>query len=75
MAPRKMIYKKRNCQFTEEGVVPDYKDITRLRKLVSDRGKIIPKARSGTTSKYQRQVSIAVKRARHLALLPFVSRG
>ena len=75
MATKKIIYKKRNCQFTEEGVTPSYKDITRLKKLVSDRGKILPKARTGTTSKYQRQVSIAVKRARHLALLPFVTRG
>jgi len=75
MTPRKIIYKKRNCQFTEEGVIPDYKDISRLKKLVSDRGKILPKARTGTISKFQRQVAIAVKRARHLALLPFVSRG
>lgn len=75
MAARKMVFKKRNCQFTEEGVTPDYKDITRLKKLVSDRGKILPKARTGTSSKYQRQVAVAVKRARHLALLPFVSKG
>jgi small subunit ribosomal protein S18 len=75
MAPRKIVYKKRNCQFTEEGVIPDYKDISRLKKLVSDRGKILPKARTGTTSRFQRQVSIAVKRARHLALIPFVTKG
>jgi small subunit ribosomal protein S18 len=75
MNQKKQYYKKRNCQFTEEGVVPDYKDITRLKKLISDRGKIMPKARTGTSSKYQRAVSKAVKRARHLALLPFVSRG
>lgn len=72
---RKTYFKKRSCQFTEEGVTPDYKDINRLKKLVSDRGKILPKARTGTSSKYQRQVSIAIKRARHLALLPFVARG
>lgn len=72
---RKPTFRKRTCQFTDEKVVPDYKDITRLKKLVSDRGKIVPKARTGTCSKYQRQVAIAVKRARHLALLPFVSRG
>jgi len=75
MAVRRMNFKKRNCQFTEEGVIPNYKDISRLRKLVSDHGKILPKMRTGTTSKFQRQVAIAVKRARHLALLPFVARG
>lgn len=75
MATKKINFKRKNCQFTEEGVIPDYKDISRLKKLVSDRGKILPKMRTGTSSNYQRQVSIAVKRARHLALLPFVSRG
>ncbi len=75
MAQRKQFFKKKNCQFTEENVIPDYKDISRLKKLVSDRGKILPKARTGTTSKYQRLVSQAIKRARHLALIPFVSRG
>ncbi len=75
MAPKKISYKRKSCQFTDEGITPDYKDVSRLKKLVSDRGKIIAKARTGTTSKYQRQVSIAVKRARHLALIPFVSRG
>jgi small subunit ribosomal protein S18 len=75
MIQKKTFHKKRSCQFTEEGVIPDYKDITRLRKLVSERGKILPKSRTGTASKYQRLVAREIKRARHLALLPFVARG
>jgi small subunit ribosomal protein S18 len=75
MAPKKVFHKKRSCQFTEEGIVPDYKDVSRLRKLVSERGKILPKARTGTSSKYQRLVSREIKRARHLALIPFVAKG
>ena len=51
----------------------DYKDEKRLQRLVSEQGKIIPKRITGTCSKHQRQLVLAIKRARHLALLPFVS--
>ncbi len=78
MAPykeRKPVFRKRNCMFTEEGVVPSYKDIPRLKKMISERGKIMPRARTGTVSKYQRLLAREIKRARHLALLPFVDKG
>jgi small subunit ribosomal protein S18 len=52
------------------GVV-DYKDIGRLRRYVSDRGKIEPRRQSGTCAKHQRMLSRAIKRARHVALVPF----
>ena len=49
----------------------DYKDVGRLRRYISDRGKIEPRRRTGTCARHQRILSIALKRARHLALLPF----
>ena len=51
----------------------EYKDAGRLRRFVSDRGKIEPRRKTGTCAKHQRGVSVAVKRARHLALLPFTA--
>lgn len=61
-----------NCPFCKAKTSPDYKDYETLRKLVSDRAKILGKARTGICSKHQRKISVAVKRARHLALLPYV---
>jgi small subunit ribosomal protein S18 len=49
----------------------DYKDIRRLRNLVTERGKIIPRRISGNCTKHQRQLTVAIKRARNIALLPF----
>jgi len=49
----------------------DYKDPSLLRRYISDRGKILPRRRTGTCAKHQRALAMAVKRARHLALLPF----
>ncbi len=51
----------------------DYKDAEKLRTFISDRRKIVPRRRTGTCSKHQRILTIAIKRARHLALLPYVS--
>ena len=51
----------------------DYKDVQRLRKCVTDRGKIIPRRISATCARHQRQLTEAIKRARYLAMLPFVS--
>ena len=51
----------------------DYKDTARLRRYVSERGKIVPRRISGNCAKHQRQLTIAIKRARQIALLPFVS--
>ena len=71
---RKEIKAKKICRFTENKVkYIDYKDVKMLQRYVTEQGKIIPKRITGTSSKYQRQLSIAIKRARHMALLPYVS--
>ena len=49
----------------------DYKDVDLLKLFVSDRGKILPRRVTGTSAKYQRELTVAIKRARHMALLPF----
>ena len=65
--------RRRVCSFCVEHVkYIDYKDYERLRRYVSDRGKIEPRRKSGVCAKHQRALSTAIKRARHLALLPFV---
>ena len=65
---------KKVCRFTHTNVkYIDYKDVKMLQKFVTEQGKIIPKRITGTCSKYQRELSIAIKRARHMALLPYVS--
>lgn len=51
----------------------DYKDVTRLRRYMSERAKIIPRRVTGTCAHHQRQLTVAIKRARHLAMLPYVS--
>jgi small subunit ribosomal protein S18 len=66
--------KKRNCRFTEAGTIwIDYKDEKLLRKFINEQGKITPKRITGTSARYQRQLVTAIKRARHLALIPFVN--
>lgn len=71
---RKEIKAKKVCRFTQNKVkYIDYKDVKLLQRYVTEQGKIIPKRITGTRSKYQRQLSIAIKRARHMALLPYVS--
>jgi small subunit ribosomal protein S18 len=50
----------------------DYKDLPRLRRHISERGKIEPRRKTGTCAKHQRSLTVAIKRARHVALLPFV---
>jgi small subunit ribosomal protein S18 len=62
--------------FAADGVDEiDYKDIARLRRFISERGKIEPRRKTGMSAKRQRALAVAIKRARHLALLPFVSGG
>ncbi|HKC05134.1 MAG TPA: 30S ribosomal protein S18 [Patescibacteria group bacterium] len=61
----------RNCPFDKNGTAPDYKDIELLQKYVSDRAKILGKDRTGICAKHQRMMSVAIKRARHLGLLPY----
>lgn len=66
--------KRRTCRFCDnKEIYIDYKDEKKLSRFVSEQGKIIPKRITGTCAKHQRQLVQAVKRARHLALLPFVS--
>ncbi len=71
---KKEVKVKKICRFTQNKVkYIDYKDVKLLQRYVTEQGKIIPKRITGTSSKYQRQLSIAIKRARHMALLPYVS--
>ena len=64
--------RKRYCRFTAEGIDNiDYKDLNTLKNYVSESGKIIPSRISGTKTRYQRQLSTAIKRARYLALIPY----
>ncbi len=68
------IKKKKYCRFKKSGIkYIDYKDPIFLKKFLNEQGKILPRRLTGTSLKYQRQLSVAVKRARHLALLPFVT--
>ena len=68
--------KKRACRFTEEGVVYiDFRKVKVLNRYVTDTGSIIPRRTSGTSAKMQRQLSTAIKRARHLALMPYASKA
>ena len=66
--------RKKVCSFCVDRIdTIDYKDVPRLRKYVSERAKIIPRRVTGTCARHQRQLTVAVKRARHIALLPFVN--
>jgi small subunit ribosomal protein S18 len=66
--------RKKFCRFKKNGIkYIDYKDPDFLAKLLNDQGKILPSRITGTSAKYQRKVSQAVKRARHLAILPYVT--
>ena len=68
------IKKKKYCRFKKSGIkYIDYKDAEFLKKFVNEQGKILPRRLTGTSLKYQKKVAQAVKRARHLALLPFVT--
>ncbi|MFY7847569.1 MAG: 30S ribosomal protein S18, partial [Bacteroidia bacterium] len=68
--------KKKYCRFKKHGIkYIDYKDTEFLMKFLNDQGKILPRRITGTSLKYQRKMSTAIKRARHLALLPFVADG
>ena len=66
--------KRKVCSFCVDKIEHiDYKDLPRLRKYVSERAKIIPRRVTGTCARHQRQLTTAIKRARHLALLPYVT--
>lgn len=66
--------RKKVCSFCVDKIGGiDYKDIPRLRRYLSERAKIIPRRVTGTCAHHQRELTVAIKRARHIALLPFVS--
>ncbi len=66
--------RKKVCAFCVDKVERiDYKDVARLRKYISERGKILPRRISGNCAKHQRQLTVAIKRARHIALLPYTA--
>ena len=68
------VKKAKYCRFKKSGIkYIDYKDPECLIKFVNEQGKILPRRLTGTSLKYQRKVSVAVKRARHLALMPYVA--
>lgn len=65
--------RKKVCAFCADNIDEiDYKDTVRLKKYVSERAKILPRRISGTCAKHQRQLTTAIKRARHMALLPYI---
>ena len=66
--------RRKVCPFCADNIeTVDYKDIARMRRHLSERGKIEPRRKLGTCAKHQRSLTVAIKRARHVALLPFVS--
>ena len=66
--------RKKVCNFCVEKVeYIDYKDVPRLRKYISDRAKILPRRVTGTCAKHQRELTTAIKRARQVALMPYIS--
>ncbi len=72
--PTVEVKKKKYCRFKKNGIkYIDYKDGEFLKKLLNEQGRILPRRLTGTSQKYQKKVATAVKRARHLAILPFVT--
>jgi small subunit ribosomal protein S18 len=66
--------RRKVCQFCVDKLTSiDYKDIPRLKRYLTERGKITPRRASGTCAKHQRQLAVAIKRARVMAMLPYVS--
>ena len=66
--------RKKVCSFCVDKVATiDYKDYPKLRRYISERSKILPRRVTGTCARHQRELTVAIKRARHLALLPFSS--
>ncbi|HCX0184929.1 TPA: 30S ribosomal protein S18 [Staphylococcus aureus] len=65
--------RKKVCYFTANGITHiDYKDTELLKRFISERGKILPRRVTGTSAKYQRMLTTAIKRSRHMALLPYI---
>ncbi|HEY8486976.1 MAG TPA: 30S ribosomal protein S18 [Limnochordales bacterium] len=74
MAKEKSKKRRKVCAFCVDRIRwVDYKDVGRLRKYMTERAKILPRRITGNCARHQRQLTVAIKRARHLALLPFVA--
>ncbi len=71
MEIRKPLPKKKDCKICRDKLEIDYKNVNFLKGFVSERGKILPRRVSGTCAKHQRALTVAVKRARHIALMPY----
>ena len=72
--PTVEVKNKKCCRFKKAGIkYVDYKDAEFLKKFLNEQGKILPRRLTGTSQKFQKKVATAVKRARHLAILPFVT--
>ena len=72
--PTVEVKKKKYCRFKKAGIkYVDYNDAEFLKKFLNEQGKILPRRLTGTSQKFQKKVATAVKRARHLAILPFVT--
>ena len=65
--------RKKVCVFCGKDNVIDYKDVNKLKRYVSERGKILPRRITGNCAKHQRALTVAIKRARHLALMPYIA--
>ena len=73
MAFKKQFPRKKVCYFTQHKITYiDYKDVELLKKFISANGKISPRRVTGTSARYQRELAVAIKRARQMALLPYV---
>ena len=65
--------RKKVCVFCGKDNVIDYKDVNKLKRYISERGKILPRRITGNCAKHQRALTVAIKRARHIALMPYVT--
>ena len=73
MKRRNIRRRKKVCVFcSEENNVIDYKDVIKLKRYISERGKILPRRITGNCAKHQRALTVAIKRARHVAIMPYV---
>ncbi len=73
MSPKKRFFRKKVCKFCLDKVAKvDYKDVGRLKRFVTEKGKMLPSRISGNCAKHQRRVAEAIKRARFIAILPYV---
>ena len=74
MTPRPRKGRRKVCAFCADKVEHiDYKDVNRLRKFTTERGKIMPRRMSGVCAKHQRELAVAIKRSRQVALMPYVA--